>query len=75
MSCCSTGIIRNWPNELQAPEMPNAHERFSTGAMRPMMPLTAPNAVHARASPINTPEPSTNRVASVVSAIHTSPSM
>jgi hypothetical protein len=27
-----------------------------------MMPLTAPNAVHARPMPIKTPEPSTNRV-------------
>ena len=42
---------------------------------RPMMPLTAPNAVHASPSPMNTPEPITNSIGCVTNAIHSKPAI
>ena len=75
ISCCSTGIIANWPKEPAAAEMPKAQERFASGAWRPMMPAIAPNAVQDSAAPIRTPEPSTNSVGWLTSAIHSRPAM
>ncbi len=38
ISPCSTGIIRNWPNEPAAAAMPMAQTRFSGLATRPITP-------------------------------------
>ncbi len=40
ISVCSTGIIRNCPNEPAAAAMPMAHTRFSGLATRPITPYT-----------------------------------
>ncbi|MNY15507.1 hypothetical protein D3C86_1487240 [compost metagenome] len=38
ISDCSTGIIRNWPNEPAAAAIPIAQMRFSALATRPITP-------------------------------------
>ena len=40
ISVCSTGIIRNCPNEPAAAAMPMAHTRLSGLATRPITPYT-----------------------------------
>ena len=69
----SIGINMNCPRELAAPEIPNAIERFSAGAMRAIMPLTAPNPVHANPPPTRVPAPRMNSVGSFTIAIHSRP--
>jgi len=48
---------------------------LEAGAIRPIIPLIAPNAVHASAPPIRTPEPITNSVGWSMTAIHSKPAM